>query len=445
MNRIEELRSSINALVDELNDLRSSLTAYTERTGEPTAEEAEQFKTDLTSWESKNGELDQKREQLRQLEQIANAPERARETAPEPRAVGQVEVKAEPPVYNEGNQRDASFFADIANRNQDFEAQARLIRHARETGVQARDGSTANYAGQVIPQYLGDLVAPLLRAGRPFADMLRKAPLPPTGMTMNVSRITTGSTVGLQSAENAALSEQDIDDTLLAVSVRTLGGIQDVSRQAVERGIGVDNIIVQDLAAAYAGAVDAHVLTHATDGILNIAGTNAITYTDATPTASELYVKLMDAINQVNTNRYLPPNLIVMHPRRWAWFMAALDSGGRPFIVPTPVASNPLGTGDNLGTQTIVGTMGGLPVLVDPNVPTNLGAGVNEDRIIVTRTDDLILWEEPGAPLRVRVDEPGAHTLTIRYVLWGYLAFTGLRYAASTSIVAGTGLVPPTF
>lgn len=87
MSRIEELRSSVNALADELNELRSTLTAYTERDGEPTAEEAERFKADLASWQSTTAELDTKREQLRQLEEIANAPAAARESAPSPQVM----------------------------------------------------------------------------------------------------------------------------------------------------------------------------------------------------------------------------------------------------------------------------------------------------------------------------------------------------------------------
>jgi hypothetical protein len=38
------------------------------------------------------------------------------------------------------------------------------------------------------------------------------------------------------------------------------------------------------------------------------------------------------------------PDLIVMHPRRWAWIAAATDTTGRPLIVPTGATQNSPGT-----------------------------------------------------------------------------------------------------
>jgi hypothetical protein len=37
--------------------------------------------------------------------------------------------------------------------------------------------------------------------------------------------------------------------------------------------------------------------------------------------------------------------------------------------------------------------MMGLPVVLDPSIPTNLGGGTNEDRIFVLRPDDLLFYE----------------------------------------------------
>ena len=52
-----------------------------------------------------------------------------------------------------------------------------------------------------------------------------------------------------------------------------------------------------------------------------------------------------------------------------------------------------------------------LPVYVDTAIPTNLGTGTNEDRIIVTRPADHILFE--GVPfLALNLDAAGTNTLT---------------------------------
>lgn len=114
-----------------------------------------------------------------------------------------------------------------------------------------------------------------------------------------------------------------------------MAGKIDVSRQLFDRSNpSADTILTQDLAVDYAKQPDSQLLTQATNGVLNQSGTNAVTYTDTTPTVPELYPKLADAIQQVAVNRFAPATAICMHPRRWAWTTAALDSQTRPLAVP---------------------------------------------------------------------------------------------------------------
>jgi HK97 family phage major capsid protein len=139
----------------------------------------------------------------------------------------------------------------------------------------------------------------------------------------------------------------------------------------------------------------------------------------------------------------MAPSVIVMHPRRWAWLTSEADSTGRPLIVPSGPGVNAVGTFAAVASQQVVGQMHGLPVVTDPNLPTNLGAGTNQDPVLVMKADDLYLWE---SSLRSRVlPEVGSGTLTVRLQVYGYLAFTGERYPKSVSAITGTGLVPPTF
>ncbi len=95
----------------------------------------------------------------------------------------------------------------------------------------------------VVPQYLTALVAEKA-PGRPsVCRHVPQCPLPADGMTVNISRITTASTAAAQASENAAISETDIDDTLLTANVRTYAGQQDISRQVIERGTMTEDII----------------------------------------------------------------------------------------------------------------------------------------------------------------------------------------------------------
>jgi hypothetical protein len=87
--------------------------------------------------------------------------------------------------------------------------------------------------------------------------------------------------------------------------------------------------------------------------------------------------------------------------------------------------------------------MQGLPVFVDPNIPTNLGAGTNEDRIVIARSSDVILFE--GTPRSETFREPLAANLSVLLRFYNYTALHSERYPKAISIIAGTGMIAPTF
>lgn len=110
------------------------------------------------------------------------------------------------------------------------------------------------------------------------------------------------------------------------------------------------------------------------------------------------------------TNRFLAPSHIVMHPRRWAWFLSALDTTSRPLVVPNGNSGfNAVATAKPDAAQGVVGGLMGLDVVADPSIPTNLGGGT-EDTIIVLRAEDVWLFE---STIRMRVlPDVGSGTLT---------------------------------
>ena len=353
-------------------------------------------------------------------------------------------VKSEPRTYSREN-RNASFLADAfaAQFNNDFGAKERLARHMNEEKVERRDVTSANFAGLIVPQFLTELAAPLARAGRPVADIARKHALPAAGLTISISKVTTGSSTAVQT-EGSAVSETNMDDTKLDISVVTVAGQQTVSRQALERGTGVDALVMNDLIRSYHTTLDAQVV-----GEINTSAGQSVTATDASPTVAELYPKLLDAIQKVQTTYFGNPNVIVMHPRRLAWILAALDTTNRPLAVPVPQSPmNALAVGDG-GVVRYANSgyaIAGLPVVTDANVATNLGAGTNEDAIYIGDTNELHLWEDgDGAPMYLRFDQPKAAELDVLAVVYGYSAYTANRYANAWAKVTGTALVTPTF
>ena len=97
------------------------------------------------------------------------------------------------------DQRALDPAAEAAEVRGDFAARQRIERHMAEMAVEHRASDTGAFSGLVVPQYLTDQVAPYARAGRPFADAVRNLPLPAEGLSVNISRITTGSTEASQS------------------------------------------------------------------------------------------------------------------------------------------------------------------------------------------------------------------------------------------------------
>lgn len=354
-----------------------------------------------------------------------------------------VKVVSEPRTYSPNAK--VSFVAD-AFRAQvlgDYEAQQRIARHMSEERVERRDVTSANFAGLIVPQFLTDLAAPLARAGRPYADRARKHELPAEGLTLSISKVTTGSAVA-QQTEGSAVQETNMDDTKLDVSVITVAGQQNVSRQAIERGTNVDSLVMADLVSAYHTKLDALFVANL-EGMNDI---NSVTYTDASPTVAELYPKIADAIQKIQTNYFAGPNFVLMHPRRLAFILAAVDSSNRPLALPQSGAPmNTVATGASSPQYGNSGyTILGLPVITDANLRTDLGAGANQDAIYFGSLAEAHLWEQgSGEPMMLRFEQPKASELDVQMIVYGYSAFTHERYPKAFASITGTGLVTPTF
>jgi len=360
-------------------------------------------------------------------------------------------VRSEPEVY--GPHSRASWVLDAAMAAGMFAGRAgavdgyqeRQARYAQE--LETRDTTTAAYASLIPPQYLLDMFARILRAGRPFADAIMGMGLPGVGMSMIIPRMTAGMTVATQATQNTAPSTTDVAVTDLSVPVNTFQGRGVLSRQSVERGaINLDQLTFQDLAADAARYIDQQALygTGAGGNALGAINTGSIlTVTQTATTGLATIQAVANAIQQVNTARFVPPDLVVMHPRRWGALTVTLDSQNRPLVSIEAGQMNVLGQGEAAQIG-YVGTILGVPVLVDPNLRTNLGAGTNQDEILVLYRGDAMLWEEAGGHRQFTFEQP-VGPQSVQLAIYGNFAFTAARYPVGIAYISGVGLVPPTF
>lgn len=446
--------STVNSFLNRLHEQRSQKADLIDATLNRAAEE----NRDISDVETANiaalaKEIEKLDERIAQVTDIETRKAAAAELAKkvdgsksETRAAAPARVTREERTYRpEG---DFSFVRDAfaAQVLGDFDARERIARHQQEERIEKRDVGTAQFAGLVVPQFLTDLAAPFARAGRPFMDVSRKHTLPGAGLTLSISRVTTGSAVAVQT-EGSAVQETNMDDTKLDVSVVTVAGQQNVSRQALERGTGIDSLVMADLVSAYHTQLDALNVTTSATSLTNTI-TQVITYTDASPTVAELYPKILDGVQRIQTNYFGGPNFILMHPRRLAFILAALDDAKRPLAVPT---SNGPTNAISVGNGSVVYgnsgyTIAGLPVITDANVTTTNGTGSNEDVIIIGNTQESHLWETAGgSPFMLRFEDVKSAELEVKMVVYGYSAYTAGRYPNAFALIGGTGLVTPSF
>lgn len=361
-------------------------------------------------------------------------------------------VGREERTYHKGNcRKGAEFLRDVvaAQINRDMDAEMRLSRHMQEEKVERgqyleRAVGTGGFAGLVVPQYLTEMYAPAVAARRPFADAMTKLPLPPKGMTVNISRITTPTGVGNQASENTPVTNTpEIDDTLLTIPVQTAAGSQTLSRQAVDRGLGVEDVTMSDMQRRYATNLDSTIVNQSPGGLSNVS--QLITVDDATPSGERLYPKILQGASQSEAALLgqATPDVVVMHSRRWYWFQSQMVAKwpliGQPGI---PAQNGGVNYAERYGSGFRGLLPNGMAVITDNNISTTVGA-TTQDEMFVVPTEESYLWEDPDAPQFIRADQ--AKQLSIDLVLYGYYAYTMGRYANSHQRLSGTALVTPVF
>ncbi|MFD9225385.1 phage major capsid protein [Streptomyces sp. NPDC060064] len=449
----KQMTAALEARAALKTEMDSVLTAPTAENRSLNDDEVAKFNEKRDGLKAKDIEIEEYRTKIADLEGDEQREQRAAQVLAEHQQAGErrerVQVISEPETYRKGGQ--TSYFRDLfrAQVKGNRESIERLARNDREVQEQRALTTTDGAGGEFVPPLwmVQDYVA-LARAGRVAADRVRPQPLPPGTDTISLPKVATGTSTAEQATQNTAVSDTDATTSSVSAAVTTIAGKQVVAQQLLDQSpINMDAILLADLAADYAVRLDTFVLTNNAAnkrGLLSVTGLNAITYTDATPTVGELYPKVADGIQQIHTGRFMPADTILMHPRRWAWFTAQVDTAGRPLVVPVAnMPQNVLAAMGDVISEGFVGTLQGLPVYVDPNIPVNLGAGTNEDRIIILRSDDVILFE--GTPRSEAFRETKADQLSVLLRFFNYAALHSERYPKSISVIAGTGLITPTF
>lgn len=373
-----------------------------------------------------------------------------------------VAVVSEPLTYHQHARH--SFFKDMlvadrepsaARRLDRHEVEMRSIReaadkeswrrlHAGDVETRVNPNTNSGTGGYfTTPLWLNQQFATAPRADRIVADLIRnKFDLPEGVSSVNLPIITQG-TKTASAIDDAAVSDQDVQDAPGSSVVATITGQADTALQLLEQspaGAHLDWAFFTDLNADYDAQLENQLLNglgaaaRQILGVLTSAGTAGVTYTSASPNGAELYPYLGQAIARVGNNRSKPPECWIMRSARWGWLSTSESTQNLPFGLPT--ASY---IGDQVYEPNPVAGLIGFPVFCDDLIPQNLGAGGNQDVIAALRPSDMVLLE--SAPVMNVNREVLSGSLGVRIQMHKKAAAITNRYLSGISPITGTGLV----
>lgn len=367
-------------------------------------------------------------------------------------AVGVITSEANP-VYRRGD-TGVSYFRDMfdsARGGRDGEAARERLAQSQERAATTAAGEGGTFAP---PAWLSSEFAAIARAGRVIADQVpNREPLPAGVSSVNVPKATANTRPGVAQTQNTTITEEAFTSTSVSSEIAEITGKQTVSIKLLRQSaVPLDLIIAADLAAGYAVSLDGQVIAGSgANGQLRglITAGTTVTYTTTVPAvvsttaANSFYGKLLAAKSKVATDRILPADKIYMTPARWDWVLNAFDTQGRPLVPSAGPQFNGVAVTGEPVAEGLAGTIFGLPVYVDPNIPQNLGAATNQDVVFVVRAADQWLWESPLES--ASFDATLADQNSVLFRVLGFAAFIPDRYRASVQVISGTGLVAPTF
>jgi hypothetical protein len=226
---------------------------------------------------------------------------------------------------NSGN----SFLRDlIAAHRGDSAAQERQSRHeAHLTDIAAQMERVGDVLSSEIPgaypnEYLPGLLTPRILKGRPMGGFYNRQAITDARPKI-FAKVTTSTTVAVQSAEGTNPAASDLATTAVTVSPLLYGAETVVSRQVMDGGDpSAETMILQDMIEAYAQASETVIKTAVEAG----ASASGSAITAATP-----YAGLQANVVAYQAARFKPATGQFVPPALYTVALAQADTTGRPF------------------------------------------------------------------------------------------------------------------
>ena len=239
--------------------------------------------------------------------------------------------------------------------------------------------TTTENAGVVPVPHLREVIGVIDR-NTPFLDSIERRPLQAMGTSFLIPTLGTQATV-TETAEGTQPSSTDTTITTKTGYVKKFAGANVVSVELLERSDpSYLNILVEELSAAYARAVDLEALNTAWSGAGASGGTGFV-------------AAIADGIADAYNVMKFTPDRLVTSAAGFAALLSAVDGSGRPLFNATGSQVN--GAGQmNYG---VTGTVMGLQLVVDPQLTGTQYA--------VYPSAAVAHYSTPGSPVQVRTTQ----------------------------------------
>lgn len=305
------------------------------------------------------------------------------------------------------------------------------------------EGTAASGGFLVPPAFLQDMFAEVRRAGNTLRRLGWLNVHPVETNQVLLPKGSGAATVGWV-AENATKPSADQAFGQVTVNIFTAAGISKLSKQLVDDSspTAVD-LATRELASLMSILEEQAVIngsgTGQPRGILQTSGVNNVPL--ATNTATAIVDAILDAIVAIQSGYFGAPTGVLMHPRRMGFIQKAKDNNGQYLFTGAGLRSP--GGAAGLGIGQAAFELLGLPVGISANIPTNLGAGTNQDAIVVGDWTEAHWFQRQ----EVQLDASDvAGTAFEQNQVWFRLeqraGFSAERYPGAFAAVTGAGLVP---
>lgn len=305
-----------------------------------------------------------------------------------------------------------SFLSDgWAARNGNRDAAERIDRYERATQdmmvTMERDALRAERAGEVLSSeipgaypndYIPGLLTPRILKGRPMGGFFNRYPIS-DGLPKIFPKVTTSTSVAVQSAEGANPAASDFATTAVTATPLLYGAETVVSRQVLDGSSpAAEAMIYQDMLEAYAQASETVIKTAVESG----ASASGTAITAATP-----YAGTVGNVVKYATTRFNAAEGVFVPPALYAVLAVQPDTNSlRPLLA-------------FINAQNADGTInrGGLSAdILGAEVMHSYASTVNV--VVTARRDDYVIFESPIARFSFdAVTGPAG----VRIGLWAYL------------------------